>query len=171
MPGARLASILLLLALPLVACGSTTSNDSAPTTSGAGATASVTPVLLTKSEAAARYLKLVAPTKAAHDKLKLTVTGKDGVTAENVGAFTREAGAYSGSLRTFSLGLQSTAWPADIQTAADATISEVVEVQTAWRAVAESTDVVQVSMAVVNVPSSVPKSELLRQKLGLPQAS
>lgn len=181
-PMRRYNAVLLIALLTAGAgCSTTTTPDGVPVTTGqtpetTSATATTSPPattqpsVMTVREAAAMYVRIVAPANRASATLNRIM--QQG--SPDLAAAKRAAAVDADANRAFSLALQSGKWPVAIQPAVDALVealaSDIVEVRT----MAAATTQDALLTAWYNVASSstaaAGKAELVRQKLGLPVA-
>lgn len=162
------AAVLALLA----ACGTTTPTAAtAPQTSPSSTTSAApvaSPTAMTKQEAAKTYARIVNPPNRALGAFKRAIDAKPMDLTSSRAA----AGVYAEALRTFSLELQHAAWPADVQAAIDALVAanarDIVEMRSLSRA--QSTEEFVALLNQEPDSGGGAAAELVRQKLGLPEA-
>jgi hypothetical protein len=132
---------------------------------------SPTPTTLTLKEAADAYLAAVKPTNSIEEAF-LTTMRKDQVVLADA---KRDAARYAASLRTFSLFLAHTSWPASVAGSAAALRASVAEEISAVRTLADATSISDLTSSVGDFVTAAKgsggKIDLMRQDLGLPPAS
>jgi hypothetical protein len=125
------------------------------------------PTTLSRKEAAATYLKLVAPSNRMAGTLNHVMLAD----TIDLDAAHKAADAYATSLREFSLGLQKAPWPADVQPIVNEFVDELATTIVEIRALSRARSVEE-AITIWNEASrkASSKAELIRQKLGLGEA-
>lgn len=146
MPAAVVGAVgaALLAAGLLAGCGSQATDPGSFVTPAATATPTG-PVELTREQAADRYLDIVRPYNQALEELEQAFNG-----GQDLATLTRLAGATAAALETEIGQLQSTRWPAEVQSQVEDLVAASERALPHWReaaAVASRDDLVAAARA------------------------
>lgn len=152
---------------PKAAAPTAAATTLAPTTEASTPTPSPTPTTLSRSEAAATYLRLVKPVNTAIDAASHI--------PPRVGQAVILAKHLLAANHAFAIGLEGSAWPADVRPVIDRLLNDVTAEQPLIRDMAKATSR-DAYVSAANVWGSKGSkhgadAELARVKLGLPTAS
>jgi len=138
----------------------------------ATAVASPAPTVLTKAEAAQRYLQIVGPYNAALSKLTVISRKhrKDPSTAKVPAEYRQQAMAVGSAARAFMSALMSTPWPADVKPTAEKIVDEVSPEVTRYGVLAQAKTWADVEAEFAAGQLSNSGAQKIRVQLGLPPA-
>lgn len=143
-------------------------NSTPAASQSAAATASPSPTEMTRQEAAATYLRIVAPANAAGRRFPYVTTATRDLREANAAA-----AAVAKADRQFSLDLQARHWPASVQPAVDRLVVAVTTASSAARMLAATQTAGDYIVAwergyqPANAAAGA-AADLVRQQLGLP---
>jgi hypothetical protein len=153
-------------ALALAGCSSDeTLPETAPATSEAAPapveSAAPAPTPISKEQAGAQYLELVAPVN------QLNGPWNDALAASDWAALRQQAQPYADALRAFADGLMAAEWPPEAQPSVDALVGELAAEITAFVQIAGTTTDAETVGAVNAFPAPGSSAQQLRMILGL----
>lgn len=160
-----LLATVLLSAAVLSACGGGSSEPAAaPASSTTTVAPSPTPTEISREDAAAQYLELVAPYNEANARFKAVADGP-----WDQSAFTDAASKLADANQAFVEGLVTSEWPANAQGTVDELAAASAGGTSLMRQMAQVQSVEDVAALVLSAPkpSSDAPAQLLRVKLGL----
>ena len=111
----------------------TSASSTTLTVERAPSTTSPAPALLSKEQAAERYLAIVEPYNVALEALEQAVNGP-----QSVDALRTQAASVAAANDTHVQELKAAAWPADVQPAVDELVAESEQAQTYWLQASEA---------------------------------
>ncbi|MBB2921278.1 hypothetical protein [Cellulomonas cellasea] len=167
----RLARVVAVgaLALLVAGCGTVEEPAEAPPTDVVSASptpsetpsASPTPTAITREEAGARYLELVAPVNAGIEAWNAAAAASDYATMRAM------AGERAASYRSFADGLIAAEWPPEAEAAVDRLVSELAGDVGVFVQVGTSTTDAETQQALALAAPPGSAAQELRMLLGL----
>ena len=171
----RVTTTLPLLALLLAGCGGGGEVVAVQTAAAPASTAaaSPTPTVLTKAEAAQRYLQIVGPYNTA--VAKLNAIGKQyghaPTTAKVPASYRKQAAVVVTTGRAFISGLMSTPWPADVKGTAVEVADEFAPDVSLYLELSKASTWGDAETAFATIPNrGNGAAQKIRVQLGLPPA-